>query len=63
MVVDESDVLLAASADGKLDWILDSENAYHLCRDGEMFSTYVACKEIVRMTNNSVNRVIGKGTV
>ncbi|GFS37169.1 hypothetical protein Acr_00g0050380 [Actinidia rufa] len=30
---DEIDVLLAASDDGKLDWVLDSGSAYHLCRD------------------------------
>ncbi|GFY90931.1 hypothetical protein Acr_07g0011270 [Actinidia rufa] len=33
---DEFDVLLAASDDGKLDWVLDSGSAYHLCRDREM---------------------------
>ncbi|GFS41449.1 hypothetical protein Acr_00g0074420 [Actinidia rufa] len=35
MAVDESDVLLAASEDGKSDWVLDSDSAYHLCRDRE----------------------------
>ncbi|GFZ08847.1 hypothetical protein Acr_20g0006550 [Actinidia rufa] len=35
MVVDESDVLLATSADEESDWIFDSGNAYHLCRDGK----------------------------
>ena len=30
MAVDESDVLLAASANGKSDWILDSRSTYHL---------------------------------
>ncbi|GFZ16768.1 hypothetical protein Acr_26g0000380 [Actinidia rufa] len=35
MVVDESDVLLAASADAESDWISDSGIAYHLCRDRE----------------------------
>ena len=30
MMVDESDVLLVASTDGELNWILDSGNAYHL---------------------------------
>ncbi|GFY98452.1 hypothetical protein Acr_12g0009930 [Actinidia rufa] len=42
MVVDESDVLLAASADEESDWISDSGIAYHLCRDREMFSTHDA---------------------
>ncbi|GFY90917.1 hypothetical protein Acr_07g0011130 [Actinidia rufa] len=32
---DEIDVLLAASDDGKSDWVLDSGSAYHLCRDRE----------------------------
>ncbi|GFZ00623.1 hypothetical protein Acr_14g0002580 [Actinidia rufa] len=35
MAVDESDVLLAASADEKSDWISNSGIAYHLCRDRE----------------------------
>ncbi|GFZ14574.1 hypothetical protein Acr_24g0007640 [Actinidia rufa] len=35
MAVDESDVLLAASADEESDWISDSGIAYHLCRDKE----------------------------
>ncbi|GFS30508.1 hypothetical protein Acr_00g0012320 [Actinidia rufa] len=35
MAVDESDVLLAASADEESDWISDSGIAYHLCRDRE----------------------------
>ena len=30
---DESNVLLATSANGKSDWILDSGYAYHLCGD------------------------------
>ncbi|GFS31257.1 hypothetical protein Acr_00g0016490 [Actinidia rufa] len=33
---DEIDVLLAASEDGKSDWVLDSGSAYHLCRDREI---------------------------
>ncbi|GFZ21072.1 hypothetical protein Acr_29g0002340 [Actinidia rufa] len=38
MAVDESDVLLAASADEGSDWISDSGIAYHLCRDREIRS-------------------------
>ena len=63
MVVDESDVLLAALADEKSDWILDSGSIYHLCRDREMFPTYIACEGLVRMTNKMINRVVRKGTV
>ena len=44
MAEDESDVLLAASADEKSDWILDSGSAYHLCRDREMFFIDAACE-------------------
>ena len=58
MAVDESDVLLAASDDGKSDWVLDSGNAYHLCRDREVFSTHVACEGLVRMANDAI---VGKG--
>ncbi|GFZ09235.1 hypothetical protein Acr_20g0010430 [Actinidia rufa] len=32
---DEIDFLLAASADGKSNWVLDSGSAYYLCRDRE----------------------------
>ncbi|GFZ14786.1 hypothetical protein Acr_24g0009760 [Actinidia rufa] len=39
MAVDESDVLLAASADEESDWISDSGIAYHLCRDREWRNT------------------------
>ncbi|GFY99847.1 hypothetical protein Acr_13g0012470 [Actinidia rufa] len=63
MAVDKSDVLLAASVDGKSDWILDSGNAYHLCRDKEMCSTYAACEGLVWVANNTSNRVVGKGKV
>ncbi|GFS34659.1 hypothetical protein Acr_00g0035210 [Actinidia rufa] len=39
MAVDESDVLLAASADEESDWISDSGISYHLCRDREWRNT------------------------
>ncbi|GFZ09180.1 cytochrome P450, family 716, subfamily A, polypeptide 1 [Actinidia rufa] len=63
MAVDESEVLLAASDDGKSDWILDSGSAYHLCRDREVFSTYTACEGCIWMANNTASRVVGRGTV
>ncbi|GFS34323.1 hypothetical protein Acr_00g0033270 [Actinidia rufa] len=44
VVEDEIDVLLAASEDGKPDWVLDSGSAFHLCRDREVFSTYAPCE-------------------
>ncbi|XP_057465701.1 probable receptor-like serine/threonine-protein kinase At4g34500 [Actinidia eriantha] len=60
MAVDESDVLLVASTDEKSDWISDSGSAYHLYRDKEMFSTYAACKGLVRMANNTKTKVLVK---
>ncbi|GFZ19211.1 hypothetical protein Acr_27g0009500 [Actinidia rufa] len=63
MAVDESEVLLAVSDNGKLDWVLDSGSAYHLCRDREVFSTYAACEGRIWMANNTSSRVVGKGSV
>ncbi|GFS37354.1 hypothetical protein Acr_00g0051480 [Actinidia rufa] len=63
MAVDESEVLLAASDDGKSDWVLDSGSAYHLCRDREVFSTYAACEGRIWMANNTASRVVGRGSV
>ena len=63
MVVDESDVLQTTSVVGKSDWILNSKSVYHLYRDKEVFSTYAAYERLVRMANNTTNRVISKGTV
>ena len=61
ITMDKSDVLLATSTDEKLDWILNSSSAYHLCGDREMFSIYAACDDgLVWMVNNTTNRVIGK---
>ncbi|GFZ08300.1 hypothetical protein Acr_20g0001080 [Actinidia rufa] len=60
---DEIDVLLAASDDGKSNWVLDSGSAYHLCRDREVFSTYAACEGRIWMANNTASRVVGRGTV
>ncbi|GFZ05667.1 hypothetical protein Acr_17g0012390 [Actinidia rufa] len=63
MAVDESEVLLAASDNGKSDWVLVSGSAYHLCRDREVFSTYAACEGRIWMANNTSSRVVGKGLV
>ncbi|GFY86925.1 hypothetical protein Acr_05g0005640 [Actinidia rufa] len=60
---DEIDVLLAASDDEKSDWVLDSDSAYHLCRDREVFSTYAACEGRIWMANNTASRVVGRGSV
>ncbi|GFS38638.1 hypothetical protein Acr_00g0058720 [Actinidia rufa] len=53
MAMDESDVLLAVLADEESDWISDSGNTYHLCRDRDVFSIHVACEGLVRMANNT----------
>ncbi|GFY97731.1 hypothetical protein Acr_12g0002720 [Actinidia rufa] len=50
MAVDESDVLLAALAYEESDWIPDSGNAYHWCRDREVFSTHVAYERSLKVT-------------
>ncbi|GFS34517.1 hypothetical protein Acr_00g0034360 [Actinidia rufa] len=60
---DEIDVLLAASDNGKSDWVLDSGSAYHLCRDRDVFSTYAACEGRIWMANNTSSRVVGRGSV
>ena len=61
MTVNESDVLLTTSTNGKSDWILDPSSAYHLCGDREMFSTYVACDDrLIWMANNTANGVVSK---
>ena len=54
----DNDVILAALADKKLDQILNSDSAYHLCEDRNMFSTYSSQDgELVCMANNIVIRV------
>ncbi|GFS44091.1 similar to ZIM-like 1 [Actinidia rufa] len=58
---DEIDVLLAASDDGKSDWVLDSGSAYHLCRDREVFSTYAACEGRIWMANNTLAELLAEG--
>ncbi|GFS30464.1 hypothetical protein Acr_00g0012080 [Actinidia rufa] len=63
MIDSDSDAFLVALVDGNSDWILDSGSAYHFCRDREMFSTYTICARLVRMANNTTNKVVGKGTV
>ncbi|GFZ02142.1 hypothetical protein Acr_15g0007510 [Actinidia rufa] len=58
---DESDVLLAASEDGKSNWVLDLGSAYHLCRDREVFFTYSAYEGRIWMANNTSSRVVSRG--
>ena len=61
MIYSDSEVLLAVSVDEKSDWILDSNRAYQLCGDREMFSTYASCDGgFVWMTKNTTSRVVGK---
>ncbi|GFZ02780.1 hypothetical protein Acr_15g0013880 [Actinidia rufa] len=64
MAVDESDVLLAASDNGKSDWVLDSGSAYHLCRDRERCSLHMQhARDVLWMANNTSSRVVGRGSV
>ncbi|GFY94428.1 hypothetical protein Acr_09g0008740 [Actinidia rufa] len=51
-----------ASADEELDWISDSGNAYHLCRDREVFSTHVHARDLYGWRTTR-RRVVGKRTV
>ena len=56
-----SDVLLVVSGNEKSNWILDSDSAYQLCGDREMFSTYATCDDgLVWMTKNTTSRFVGK---
>ncbi|GMP70534.1 hypothetical protein CsSME_00029345 [Camellia sinensis var. sinensis] len=48
----------------KPDWILDSGSTYHICMDRKLFSTYQAKdRGIVRVANNTVNKIVGIGIV
>ncbi|GFZ21458.1 hypothetical protein Acr_29g0006200 [Actinidia rufa] len=60
---DEIDILIAASDDEKLDWVLDSSSDYHLCRDRDVFSTYAPCEGRIWMANNTSSRIVGRGSV
>ncbi|GFY87492.1 hypothetical protein Acr_05g0011310 [Actinidia rufa] len=63
MTNSDNDAFLVSLADENSDWVLDSGSAYHFCRDRKMFSTYATCEGLVRMANNTTNKVVGKGTV
>ena len=58
---DEFDVLLAASNDGKSDWILDSGSAYHLCIDREVFSTYATCEDVYGWRTTCLAELLAEG--
>ncbi|GFZ08702.1 hypothetical protein Acr_20g0005100 [Actinidia rufa] len=55
----EFDVLLAASDNGKSDWVLDSGTAYHLCRDREGCS-FDASGGILRVSKKNKEMLWGK---
>ena len=63
MTDSNNDAFLVSSVYENPDWVLDSGSAYHFCRDRKMFSTYTTCEGLVRMANNTTNKVVGKGTV
>ncbi|CAL5344742.1 unnamed protein product [Camellia sinensis] len=62
---DDEEVMLTVSSELKTPgWILDSGCTFHICADRKLFSTYRRVSgSIIRMANNTVNRVVGIGTV
>ncbi|GMP54145.1 hypothetical protein CsSME_00019400 [Camellia sinensis var. sinensis] len=62
---DDEEVMLTISSE--LDtpgWILDSGCTFHICADKKLFFTYRRVSgSIIRMANNTVNRVVGIGTL
>ncbi|CAL5356104.1 unnamed protein product [Camellia sinensis] len=62
---DDEEVMLTISSELETPgWILDSGCTFHICADRKLFSTYRRVSgSIIRMANNTVNRVVGIGTV
>ncbi|CAL5322839.1 unnamed protein product [Camellia sinensis] len=62
---DDEEVLLTISSELETPgWILDSGCTFHICADKKLFSTYRRVSgSTIRMANNTINRVIGIGTV
>ena len=47
-----------------MDWLFDSSCSFHMCADWKLFATYYLCKgSVVKMANNTTNRVVGEGTI
>ena len=63
----EDDLLSVFSSDGfdhNVDWVFDSGCSFHMCADRKLFATYYSCKgSVVKMANNTTNRVVGEGTI
>jgi hypothetical protein len=61
----EGDLLMVTSeGTEKFDWVIDSGCSFHMCANRNYFCTYEACdRSTVRMANNTVNKVVGMGTV
>ncbi|KAG5548448.1 hypothetical protein RHGRI_013957 [Rhododendron griersonianum] len=58
--------LLAVTSEGTahFDWVMDSGCSFHMCSNKKYFYSYEACDEsTVRMANNTVNKVVGMGSV
>ena len=65
LVKDDGDLLLVTS-EGMyhFGWVMDSGCSFHMCSNRNYFYSYEACdKSNVRMANNIVNKVVGRGTV
>ncbi|CAL5325493.1 unnamed protein product [Camellia sinensis] len=62
---DDEEVMLTISSELETPgWILDSGCTFHICADRKLFSTYRRVSgSIIRMANNTVNRVVGIGTM
>ncbi|CAL5440937.1 unnamed protein product [Camellia sinensis] len=62
---DDEEVMLTISSELETPgWILDSGCTFHICADKKLFSTYRRVSgSTIRMANNTVNRVVGIGTV
>ena len=63
---DDMDDLLVVTDDVKPsspEWILDTGCTYHMCPNGDWFSTYEPCSGSVRVGNGHLCNVVGQGNV
>lgn len=64
-VLNEDDVFTVTSeGTDQFGWVMDSGCSFHMCSNRKYFYSYEACdRSNVRMANNTVNKVIGMGSV
>ncbi|KAG5545722.1 hypothetical protein RHGRI_018016 [Rhododendron griersonianum] len=64
-VENEGDLLTVTSEGIKnFDWIMDSGCSFHMCSNRKYFYSYETCDgSTIRMANNTVNKVVGMGSV